>query len=314
MTSKLSRRKQLLVLAGRVTGEFSRDHCTHLAAAISYYVLFSLFPLLIVAVAASGIVLRDEARQDRLVDRVIEHIPLEAEGRGDIATAVREVTGRQAGAIGLVGLAGLLWTASNMFAAIRRSINIAYNVEAFRPLLRQKLVDFGLLLALGPFFLLSIGATALVAFARGAFSGVPFVGEAIADERLTWGLAGFAVSASLSFLAFFVLYWVLPATAVRPRDVWPGALVAALLFEVAKSGFSLYLRNFGNYDVVFGSLGAVVAFLFWVYVSANILLLGAEVASEYPKVRRGDFDAPGGEIDPLRERVWRSLRGLVVGD
>jgi len=82
---------------------------------------------------------------------------------------------------------------------------------------------------------------------------------------------------------------------------------------VTKIAFSIYLENFSNYDLVFGSLGAVAAFLFWVYLSANILLLGAEVASEYPRVLRGDYaEARPPPARPLRETVRARLRGLFV--
>jgi uncharacterized BrkB/YihY/UPF0761 family membrane protein len=104
-----------------------------------------------------------------------------------------------------------------------------------------------------------------------------------------------------------------PAAKVRLRDVWLGALVAAFLFEVTKVGFSIYLENFSNYDLVYGSLGAVAAFLFWVYLAANILLFGAEVASEYPRVLRGDYaEVRPAPARPLRETVRARLRGLFV--
>ncbi len=111
------------------------------------------------------------------------------------------------------------------------------------------------------------------------------------------------------------MYWVVPATKVRPQDVWLGALVAAVLFEVGKIGFTFYLENFGSYDVVYGSLGAVATFLFWIYISSIILLFGAEVASEYPRVLRGDY--PEDERKPalpLRQRIVTLLRSLVVSD
>ena len=98
------------------------------------------------------------------------------------------------------------------------------------------------------------------------------------------------VPAMFSFGAFVVLYRFVPNAPIKIGDVWPGALVAAIFFEVIKNGFSFYLANFGRYDVIYGSLGAVVAFLFWMYLAAVVLLLGAEVASEYPRVRSGKYD------------------------
>jgi membrane protein len=94
-----------------------------------------------------------------------------------------------------------------------------------------------------------------------------------------------------------------------------GALLAAMLFEVVKVGFTIYLENFSSYDVVFGSLGAVVAFLFWVFLSANILLLGAEIVSETPAVMSGRFDVKEPATGPQRsntQKVLRLLRSLII--
>ncbi len=119
----------------------------------------------------------------------------------------------------------------------------------------------------------------------------------------------------ISFVAFFLVYWLVPARRLQSRHIVPGALLAAVLFEVVKVGFNVYLENFGNYDVVFGSLGAVVAFLFWVFLSANTVLLGAELASEIPGVASGLDEEPPGPPGPQRslvEKVLRLARGLVM--
>jgi membrane protein len=303
---------RLLLLAKQSAAEFRRDHCSHLAAGIAYYALFSIFPLLIFVTGITGLVLRDAELQARLVDAILDTVPLaEDEGRGDVVRIVGDTAQESSGAIGIAGLLVAAWSATSMFGAIRRSINLAYDLETYRPLLRQKLVDFGLLLALAPFFLLSIVVTGLVAFTRGLFAEVP-VAAVAADHPLAWEVAGLALSAGLSFLAFLVLYWIVPAADVHLRDAWPGALAAALLFETAKAGFGIYLRNFASYDVVFGTLAAAAAFLFWVYVSANILLLGAELAAEYPRVRRGERDRLAPKVArSLTEQLRAGLRGLV---
>ena len=132
-------------------------------------------------------------------------------------------------------------------------------------------------------------------------------------------VAAFLIPVFVSFAGFFILYWFLPATHVRPREALIGAAVASILFELGKVGFATYIENFGNYNAVYGSLGTVVIFLFWVYISANFLLVGAEVAAEYPRVMRGDYDHPPiptpASVTPfpvrLRHAVTGFLRGLV---
>jgi membrane protein len=312
--SEVMRVRFLLTLSRRSVEEFFSDNCTQMAAAISYYVLFSLFPLLIFLVGVLGLFLQNSALQEDVIDAVLENIPLsEDQGRNDVTEAVRGVAGVGSGALGVLGLIGMAWSGSNMFGIIRRSINTAYDLEYQRPLVQQKLLDLAMVAGMGAFFLVSIGATGFLRVVRQRSEDIPHLGDAAEQAGFMWDATSFLIPLGLSFLAFAFLYWVVPATKVRVRDVWLGALVAAFRFEMTKIAFSIYLENFSNYDVVFGSLGAVAAFLFWVYLSANILLLGAEVASEYPRVLRGDYaEARPAPARPLRETVVTRLRGLFV--
>jgi membrane protein len=304
----------LLTLARRSVEEFFADNCTQMAAAISYYVLFSLFPLLIFIVGVLGLVLQDSELQSETIESVLDFIPVsEDESRNDVTEAVEQVAGVGSGALGLFGLVLMAWSGSNMFGVIRRSINTAYDLEYHRPLVQQKLLDLALVAGMGMFFLTSIFATGFLRVVRQRSEDISYVGDAAESAGFVWDAGSFLIPLTLSFFAFTVMYWVVPATKVRPLDVWPAALIAALMFGIANLGFSIYLENFANYGLVYGSLGAVVAFLFWVYLSANILLFGAEVASEYPRVLRGDYaEARPAPAKPLRETVRARLRGLFV--
>lgn len=308
--------RHLRILAVQAVKEFADDNCTQMAAAISYYVLFSLFPLLIFSVGVLGLALQDSELQRDLVEVVLDYIPLsETEGQNDVESAVRSIATTSSGALGIFGLLGMAWSGSNMFGVVRRSLNLAYDLELHRPLVRQKLLDLGLVLAFTPFFIASLAGTAAIRFARRTSEDVPGVSDASQSFGVVWEVLPLLIPAAVSFTAFTVLYWIVPATRVRLRDVWLGSAIAALLFEASKVGFSVYLENFSNYNVVFGSLGAVVAFLFWVFISANIMLLGAEIASEYPRVMRGDYDeAEKKEAkppQPLTTKVREFLIGLV---
>ena len=129
-----------------------------------------------------------------------------------------------------------------------------------------------------------------------------------------WELGAIVIPGLISFLAFLFLYWLLPNRALRPRYLWPGALVAAVGFEAVKLGFTLYLANFGNYDIVYGSLGGVIALLFWVYLSANIMLFGAEVAAEVPTSSSARPASHEGAPDVgWRRSLVMLLRGLILG-
>ena len=301
-------------LAQHTLREFADDNCMQMAAAISYYVLFSLFPLVILGIAVLGLVLRDSDIQRDLIAELTGLLPVDAEGARDVENAVRELAGPSSGALGLLGLAGMAWTASAMFGVIRRSLDIAFDLTGKRPFVRQKLVDFGMLAMLGTLFLLSLGATAALRVARSAIEDAPVIGEIARQLGFGWAVASFLAPAAISCVAFALLYWLVPATHVRLRHVWPGALLAALLFETVKLAFGFYIQSFTRYDLVFGSLGAVVTFLFLMFVSANVLLLGAELAAEFPRVMRGDYDDPSREPVRLRDVLRRLIRGLVLHD
>jgi membrane protein len=308
--------RHLRILAVRTFKEFGDDNCSQMAAAISYYVLFSLFPLLIFSVGVMGVLLRDSQLQDDLVEVVLDYIPLSQDkGQNDVAQAVRDIANTGSGAIGILGLIGMAWSGSNLFGIVRRTVNLAYDLDLHRPIVRQKLLDLGMVMAFAPLVIASLAGTAAIRYAQTTSEDVPVLSDASQFFGVIWTVLPLLVPAAVSFVAFAFLYWVVPATTVKLRDVLFGAALAAILFEAAKVGFTIYLANFSNYNVVFGSLGAVVAFLFWVFISANVMLLGAEVASEYPRVMRGDYDEPEVKAPkpqlPLRQRAREFLIGLV---
>jgi membrane protein len=304
--------RRLLILTVRSLRKFADDRCSQMAAAISYYALFSLFPLLIFMVSIFGIFLQSSSLQKEIIDKVLEFLPLTADkGSSEVKDALDAIAGVSIH-LSIVGLLGLAWSASGMFGTIRSSLDVVWKLETSRPLITQKLVDLSLMAGVGVFFLLSIGTTGLLHATQEASSGL--LGPLSSRNTFLWRTVPHVAPATFSFVAFLVLYRLVPHARTRVADVWLGALVAALLFEVVKHGFSLYVANFGRYDVIYGSLGAVVALLAWMYLSAVILLLGAEVASEYPRLKSGKYDdlwgrswLLGGGRSKLVE-LWQKLR------
>ena len=305
---KLSRAGRLaMALLGRGVSEFFDDGCLQRAAAISYYSLLSLFPLTIVLVAIFGVVADDSAARQRVIEFVLDNVPLrEDRGRADLEELLSAVTAASGG-FGIFGVAGLLFAASAVMGGVRHALNAAWEVSNPRPPLQGKLVDLLLVFATGVVIATSFAITLAVQFAAtlGDPLGAP---GALAHDAIL--LAGRLVPALLTFAVCTAVFVLVPAGRNRLRDVWPGVLVAVLGFEAAKIGFSLYLHNAANYGAVYASLGGVVAFLVFVFVAANLLLLGAEVASEWPGVRDGP--PPTASQEPLRRRLRRGVRALVV--
>ena len=236
---------------------------------------------------------------------------VDAEGLADLVGGLSEAATGWVGFISLI-LAG--WSASAMFAAIRNSLNAAFDVEYNRPYVRAKIVDLALVLGLAPFFLASVVLTGILAFARDGLADTVLF-EAIADNAAIWWVAGVITSGALSFVAFFVLLIYGPACHVERKDTWFAALVTCVLFEVAKGGLGFYLARVGDFDPIFGALGGAAIFLIWVNLSARILIFGAELASEYPKVKTGMFDPdPNAPKIPLVERGRTIVRSFFVRD
>jgi membrane protein len=297
----------VLRVSGRSAKNFAEDRGTQMAAAISYYTLFSLLPLLILTVAIFGLVLRDQSLEERVINTLIDALPLQ---QGDVADVVRGTSDR-ATELALISLVGVIWTSGALSASLRTALNVAFEARRGRPAVRGKLIDYALLPILGLPVLGSVVLSAAWRILRQRTEDVPLVGGEFA---WVWDAATISTTVFLSFLAFSLLYWLAPNRTVRFRYIWPGALFAALAFEGLKLGFSVYLENFANYEFVYGALGSVVVLLFWVFLSANILILGAEIANEVPHVlheepRHGRYRD---EDRSWISAVWKVIRWLIL--
>ncbi|HKI92969.1 MAG TPA: YhjD/YihY/BrkB family envelope integrity protein [Gaiellaceae bacterium] len=301
MKARVDRRKFASRLAARSLAEFSADRCSQFAASISYHVLFSIFPLAIVLAGASAIVLHATGLRTEAVDTLVRNVPLSPDGADQLRRLLLGATSKSS-ALGLVGVVGLVYSASGMMSAIRAGLNEAWDVDERRPFLRGKLVDVGLVFVVATLGLASLGVTIAARFADriASATGVPGVGW------IAWGV-GLGAPLLTAFGVLLFVYYVVPAAKVRVRETWPAALLTAVLLVAAENLFALYVGNFANYNAVYGSLGAVIAFMFFVYLAASIFLLGAEVASEWPRVR----DAlERGEEAPPRVPARTAVRGL----
>lgn len=300
-------RRDVRLLAKRAVTEFVNDRCTQMASSISYWVFFSIFPMLIFLVTVLGQLLRNEGLRNRVIDTVLNSLPDvfdQSQARDVIEDVLRGVS-TDFSLLGLVSIIGLLWGASAMMTSIRVSINVVWKHGYRRPALRGKLVDMLMVLGVGLLLLLSLAGTALFRTGVEITERISFI-----PLDWAWGLLGWVLPFIVSFTIFTLVYRFVPVVPVRLRDIWPGALVAALAFEIAKQGFTFYVANFANYNAIYGSLGAVVVFLVFVYLAANILLFGAEIASEWPRVRAGHYAPVDDDEDDDRSTLQR-IRELV---
>jgi membrane protein len=214
--------------------------------------------------------------------------------------------GGGAGAVGLAGLAGLLWTASGMMGAIRAGLTTVTGVEQGRPFLRAKLVDLVMVLLAGAVLLVSTTVTVVMRVADEQ------VLEPLGLSGPAGALIGTATPIVLAFAVLTALLRLAPAEPIPWAGVWRGALGGAIGLWVLTTGFGIYVRNFGRYNAVYGSLGAVVAFLVFVFLAAMLLLITAAAASRWQDVARASRPRDQGAGGSPAERVRRALSGLVV--
>jgi membrane protein len=280
-------------------GGFFAHGGTQRAGAISFFALFSIFPLAILCVAVLGLVADDQDARDQVVGFFLDRLPItEGEGRRFLEKAMKTAT-REGAGFGVLGIATLIFAASNVMGSIRQALNAAFRVEEHRPPAQAKLWDLVAVFVFGLLVTASFALTLLDNVVDDADSGIVETLQSL--SRI--------VPLLIAIVVFTALFRFVPAERPRVRDIWPGVLVAAIGYELAKRGFALYLTNFANYGAIYASLGAVVAFLVFTYVTAFIALLGAEMAAEWPCVRAGDYDGPG---PPFHRQAVDWLLGLFV--
>ncbi|PWK81990.1 membrane protein [Lentzea atacamensis] len=266
----------------RTVKEFNDDNLTDWAAALTYYAVLSLFPGLIVL--TSVLALLGETTTQELMKYVDQVAPGEA---GELVKTSIEELQRGQGAAGLLGIIGLLtafWTASGYLGAFMRACNAVYDVEEGRPF--WKTVPLRLLLTLGSVVVISLtlGALVLTGGVADAVGNLLGLGDTVVT---VWDIAKWPVILLLVALAFAVLYWAAPNVR-QPAFRWvtPGSLLAIALWALATVGFAIYVANFASYNKTYGSLGGVIVFLVWLWISNIAVLLGAEFDAELERGRR----------------------------
>ena len=275
------RRIFIVDLVVRTVQEMSADDATHMAAGVAYYALFSLFPLLLGLIAVFSFFLESDTVRAELTEFVIDFLPGSEAFVHDNVQAVFQLRG----ALGLVAILGLLWSGSAIFGAVNRAVNRAWDVHQDRPFYIGKPRQLVMALGIGILFVLSTG---IATFVRVAGRLAEFDVSALAFLVDTLGRVLLQGSSFLfTLMIFLILYKYLPNTRTYWRFIWPGAVVAGGLFELAKYIFITYLNAFATYDTVYGSIAPVIVLLVWTYVSALILILGAELSSEYGRLKTG---------------------------
>src|SRR5687768_11548277 len=266
-----STRHRLARITRRAISDFLAHDALQYAGSMAYFGVLSIFQLLVLGVVVGSYVLGEAEARQFVVDQVASGSPLDPELIGGVIDAVTEARGSMT----IIGFAFLTWSSLGVFSALSGGISRAFENAPPRPFLKDKLV--------GIILMGVTGALAVASLVIGLVTGVVQEVAADAMTRLPGGgtaiwLIGLIVPILLIFIAFWVIYRVVPNRPVTWGEVLPGAVVAALLWTVLRFGFTYYATNVANYDSAFGPLSTGVTLLVFLYFASLIVLLGAEFA------------------------------------
>ena len=277
-----------------VANGYSEDRVPRLAAALSYYTVFSLAPLLVIAVAVAGLGFGDEAARGNLAGQFKSLIG--DEGASAVQTMIDNSKNAQSSILAtIIGLLTLLIGAAGVFGELQDSLNSIWKVQArpggtIRGMIRSRLLSFAMVFGIGFLLLVSLILSAVLAA----------VGSWLNSIGFGLGDASRIIDALISFLVISVLFAgsfkLLPDLAVRWRDVWIGSLLTSLLFVVGKFLIGLYLGK-SAVGSTYGSMGALAVLLIWIYYSSQIFFIGVEFT-------RAHALTSGSKLSPIRNAEW----------
>ncbi|ROS36137.1 membrane protein [Curtobacterium sp. PhB142] len=283
--------------------EFSSDQCTDLAASLTYYTVLALFPGLLAIVSILGLVSDPQKTIDSLLT-IIGNV-----GSQSVVDLLRDpieglVRSPAAGITFVVGIVGAIWSASGYVGAFGRAMNRIYNVREGRPIWKLRPTMLGV--TVFTVVMLVVGLLVLVSgpLAR-SFGDVIGLGDAAATVLL---IVQWPILLVVAIIVVAVLYYWAP-NVKQPKFRWVsgGSILAILILIIASVGFGFYVANFSNYNATYGSLGGVIVFLLWLWITNNALLFGAEFDAELERGRQLQAGIRAEEDIQLPERDTRQI-------
>ena len=278
-------------------GDFLDDDCQTQAAAISYYTIFSLPPLLVLLLMLAGAVWDPRDIEGALRGQIEGLMGAGSAQQVQTMLAKTDQLGGKGILATVIGFAALLLGATGTFGALQAALNRAWEVKpdpkqgGLKAFLLKRVFSFGMILSLAFLLLVSLALSAVVSALGDALSGM--VGGGINDVLLL--VLNHAVSLAMITLLFAAMFKILPDARVSWRDVWVGGFATALLFEIGKFLIGFYLGR-SNPGEAFGAAGALALMLVWIYYSAMIVLLGAEFTQQWANTRGGGIEPEEGAV------------------
>jgi membrane protein len=245
--------------------EIQNDHLVDYAGSVAFSAILALFPFLLFAVALAGVVI-DPSTLDAMVEQIRRLAPAQVADLLD--ERLRALTSGARPGVLTLGAVGAVWAASGAVASLITAFDICYDVEETRPFWKTRGLAVLVTLAAAVLFIVA----SAIALATPALAGA--LGQPL-GTLVMW--LRWPVSALIMMLIVACLYYILPDVEQDFKLITPGSIVAVVTWVLASLGFSLYAGHFGNYEVVYGTLGSVIVLLLWIWISALAVLLGAEI-------------------------------------
>jgi membrane protein len=284
--------------------EFSKDQCTDLAAALTYYAVLALFPALVALLSLLGVFGQGPSTVDALL-KIVDQLGPASAVDSLRPTIERLSTSQGAGLALVLGLLGALWSASGYVGAFGRAMNRVYEIGEGRPIWKLRPVQ--LLVTLVSIVLVAVAAASLV------LTGP--VAKAVGDQIglgstaiLVWDIAKWPVLLGVVVVIVALLYYATP-NIKQPKFRWisVGAVFAIVVWILASAAFGLYVAMFSSYDKTYGSLAGVIVFLLWLWLTNVALLFGAELDAELERGRQLQAGMAAEETIQLPPRDTRNI-------
>ena len=261
--------------------EWQADKAPLIAAALAYYTVFSISPLLVIAIAIAGTVFGDQTAQKEITDQLVALVG--QDGVKPILQALNNISQPKIrGFASLISIAVLIIGASGIFAQLQDALNTVWKVkpqpgQGVMPFLRKRLSSFLMVLAIGVLLILSLVLSAVVATVS------RYRTDFLPGSEVLWENLDFIVSFGLITFLFCLMFKYVPDVKIAWKDVFIGSIITALLFLFGKYLLGLYLSK-GSLGSAYGAAGSLIVFLAWVYYSAQIILFGAEFTHVYTRM------------------------------
>jgi len=296
-----ARKGSLVQTLKRTVTEFQEDNLTDWAAALTYYAVLSIFPALLAMVAVVGLVGDPQTITKEMTKLVTSIGPASAAQtfKGPIQSLTK--SSGTAGILAIVGIVSALSTASGYVGGFMRASNSIYEVQEGRSFIKlrplQMLVTLVLVVLLA-LMLVALVLTGPLASKVGSAIGVGTTAVTV------WDIAKWPVMFVLVVFMIALLYYSAPNAKLRGlKSIFPGAALAIVVWLLASAGFAFYVANFGSYDKTYGSIGAIIIFLVWIWITNVAILLGAELNAERERSRQLRDGVPEAERElQLEER------------